>query len=371
MIHLADVHLDAPYGAFGEVAARRRDQVLKAFQRLPERAEEEDVHAVLVAGDLFDGPQPSAGTFAAVRETFRRLAEAGRHVFVVPGNHDAITLHPNPWGRDLGGAHLFHEPVFGKPVSLVTPAGPLHVHGFAYDPSVAAEPLETFRRDPSDGLHVVLLHGAVQDSPHWRTSPNTLRLLPEALAGLDADYVALGDYHRFRPPAEFDRAVSAACYPGSFAAHSFAETGPRGYVVVELESGSLSRISHRSSGVPPITDLGEVDVSGCESVEEAADAVAARVPEGAWPVARLVGTPAFPMKLDEVLAGLEARFEGVRLRDETRYYASSRLDELAEEDTIVGHVVRLGRARIAAAGGDEESLERSALRAALRALEVR
>lgn len=371
LLHLADVHLGAPLGAFGSAAGSRVEEILRAFRRLPERAEEEDCHAVVIAGDLFDGPQPPAEAFATARETFRRLVEAGRPVFVIPGNHDAITLHAQPWRRDLAGAHAFLEPAFGRPERAETAGGTLYVHGLAFDPSRCAEPLETFQRRPPDGVHVAVLHGALPDAPHWEAAPGSLALPPPALAALEADYIALGDYHRFRPPEEFAGDGAPACYAGSFAALDFGETGPRGFVVAEVEAGKPPRVRHVPSGVSHVAELEELDVSACETAEEVADLVAARTPEGAVPTVTLVGVPAFRLEPDAVYSHLEARFGAARVRDDTRHYASSRLDELAEEDTIVGHVVRLGRERIEAASGEEAEVERRALRAALRELGVR
>ena len=50
----------------------------------------------------------------------------------------------------------------------------------------------------------------------------------------------------------------------------------------------------------------------------------------------------------------------------------ARLDAIAEDDTVAGHVVRLGRARVAAASDDaERAVAERALRIALHALGVR
>ena len=90
---------------------------------------------------------------------------------------------------------------------------------------------------------------------------NALRLPLDALAGLECDYVALGDYHGFRPPQRFGgEPHPPACYPGSFAALDLTETGPRGCVVADVEAGRPPRVSRRASAVPALVDLGDVDV---------------------------------------------------------------------------------------------------------------
>lgn len=375
ILHLADVHLGASFSGFGELASTRARQVLDAFTRLPDAAAEADVHAVVVAGDLFDRPQVPDEILSQVRHTFRRLMENGRPVFVVPGNHDAITLSPSPYRFELGGAHVFTAPGFGAPVSVETPAGPLHVYGLAFDRATEPAPLSTFRRSGADGVHLVLLHGSVPDSPHWGSSPNALQLPAVELARLDVDYIALGDYHAFRPPAGFaqDGVAVPACYSGSFAALNRKETGPRGWVLAELAPGEPPRVTLVPSGVPPVHDVGDVDVSSATGEVDVAEVVLARAEPGSLPVVRLVGSPDFPLDVDDVRRVLLTHFDHVWVRDDSHYFSSSRLDEIAAQDTIAGHVVRLGRERIEAARDDEEArvAAEHALRLALSALGIR
>ena len=115
----------------------------------------------------------------------------------------------------------------------------------------------------------------------------------------------------------------------------------------------------------------ELDVSPFSDHVRVTEALARMLPSNGVPVARLVGEPSFPLDADVVAAELAARYGHAQVVDETRYYASYRLDELAEADTVAGHVVRLGRQRIAAAADDaSRTVAQRALRAALRALEV-
>jgi DNA repair exonuclease SbcCD nuclease subunit len=372
LLHIADVHLGASMSSFGDTAVARRRSLLDAFRELPGVARREDVNAVLVAGDLFDRPEPDGETMAAVAETFARLAEDGRPVFVVPGNHDSSTLHHHPYTEPLGGARAFLGAAFERR-SVETPAGPLHVYGLAYDMGREDAPLSTYARADLPGIHVVLLHGSAEFSPHWKIGRNALRLPLAALAGLECDYVALGDYHGFRPPERFGggEAPSRACYPGSFAALDLTETGPRGYVIVELEAGRSPRVALRASAVPILQDIGDVDVGGAADHDEVMRRIAARVEAGALPIARLVGVPDFALDADAVAHRLEERYGFARVTDASTFYASARLDQIADDDTVAGHMVRLARRRIEAAPeADENAIAERALRIALRALEV-
>lgn len=371
LLHLADVHLGASMSPFGDRADDRRRWLLNAFRELPAIAEWEGVHAVLVAGDLFDRPEPGAGTVAAAAETFARLQEAGRPVFAVPGNHDSSTLHHHPYAEPLGGARVFLSPGFER-ATVETAAGPLHVYGLAYDMGREDAPLSTWERADLPGVHVALLHGSVEFSPHWKIGKNALRLPLAALAALDCDYVALGDYHGFRPPDRFGGETPArACYPGSFAALDLTETGPRGYVVAEVEVGRAPRVAHRASTLPPLQDVGTVDAGGATDHDEVLRRIVARVDDGALPLVRIVGVPDFPLDVEAVRARLEERYGFARVEDASTFYASARLDEIAGGDTVAGHVVRLGRSRVEAAGDEaEKALVERALRVALRALEV-
>ena len=368
ILHLADVHIGASMSAFGDVAEARRRSVLDAFRQLPELASRVDAHAVLVAGDVFDRPEPDPESRAAVAETFARMVEDGRPVFVVPGNHDSSTLLRHPWAEPLGGARVFLGPTFERQ-SVETAGGPLHVYGLAYDLGREDAPLSTYARADLPGVHVVLLHGSVDFSPHWKIGRNALRLPIEALAALDCDYVALGDYHGFRPPERFREGVPA-CYPGSFAAVDVSETGPRGYVVAELEPGGAPRVLHHPSAVPHLVDVGDVDVGGAADQEEVMRRIAERAAPGTLPLVRLTGVPDFPLDPDVIAHRLVERFGYGRVIDGSTYYANARLDRIAEEDTVAAHVVRLARQRIEAAADDDKAVVERARRIALHSLEV-
>jgi len=367
LLHLADVHLGAPLGGFGRDADARGREVLEAFRQFPELAERLQVDAVVISGDLFDGPRPPDPIVIAVREVVRRLLDRSIPIFAVPGNHDARALNPDLYLSALEGAVVFSEPCFGDPARALIGDQPLCVYGFAYDAAEERDPLSTFERAAVDGVHVALLHGSVPGAPHWE-SGSSLPISWEALAGLDVDYVALGDLHRFRGADELNGV--AGCYPGSFAAIDFSERGLRGPVLVELSYDAPPRIERISSGVREVMEAVTIDVSACMTDLEVAE-LAVRQLESAYPVVTLEGEPSFPLDAALVRSVLEERCGAAALTDRSRFFAAARIDEIARQSTVAGHIAQIGLARIEAAETPEDRhAAEQGLRIALRVMEV-
>ena len=94
-IHCADIHLDSPLRGLekyeGAPVERLRDASRRAFENLVDFALERGVAFMLIAGDLFDGDWEDFGTGLYFNSQIARLRQAGIRVFVVHGNHDAMT----------------------------------------------------------------------------------------------------------------------------------------------------------------------------------------------------------------------------------------------------------------------------------------
>lgn len=373
LLHLADVHLGASFEEFGNLAPVRREVHLAAFARLPEIAARTDAQAVLIAGDLFDDPEPSREVRSTVLDTFERLAAERCAVFIVPGTHDASTLFPDVYRDPLAEAYVLKAPTFGPPLSVDTSRGPLHVYGICHDPSHAADPLSTFARSPEPGIHVALLHAHVTNSGRAQAPGITTLQVPlERLHDLDVDYLALGGAHEFVSPLKLDpNNRLPACIAGSFAALDATEIGARGFVTVELDEGSPPQAVHHSSGLAELLDIGDFDVTPYGTESQAAEGIADAVVEGNIPMVRLVGTPVFPLDPDLVSAELRARLGHAFVRDESSYVRSGRIEELGNRDTVLGHVVRRVTRRLEEADdeADREGLD-LALRTVLRELGV-
>jgi exonuclease SbcD len=88
LLHTADWHVGKSLKGVSRLD--EQEQVLREIVRI---TREQEVDAVLVAGDLYDSAAPSASAQRLVVRTLMALAGTGAHVVVIAGNHDhAATL---------------------------------------------------------------------------------------------------------------------------------------------------------------------------------------------------------------------------------------------------------------------------------------
>jgi exonuclease SbcD len=236
-LHLADVHLDTPFhGREQELRRRLRDACRAAFDAAVDAAVQRQVHAVLVAGDLFDNDRLSFATEQFLLEAMGRLRAAGIDVFYATGNHDPGRRNDRAsqleWPDNV---HLIRSTKpqtlavngdDGKPIAWVTAAG----HASARESENLAASFGSARTDLP---HIAMLHAQVESAAgaaaHDRYAPCTCK----DLAAGGFDYWALGHIHG-RGRACDD---APAWYPGNIQGRHPRETGPKGALYVEVEKG--------------------------------------------------------------------------------------------------------------------------------------
>jgi DNA repair exonuclease SbcCD nuclease subunit len=222
-LHSADWQIGKPYARVHDPdkRARLRQVRLEAIDRIgahiaadpPQNA----AAALLVAGDLFDSPTPSASDVSAVCAAIGALPIP---VLVIPGNHD----HGAP-GSVWHGAFFREECQRRAPnLQVLLERRPLLLEEAVILPcpllrrSDSADPSGWLRQLdwaslPTDRPRLVLAHGSVQgfgatdldpagdgDEENPRHEGNRLRLEGDWLN--EVDYIALGDWHGLKhvPP---------------------------------------------------------------------------------------------------------------------------------------------------------------------------
>ena len=88
IIHCADLHLDSKLTSnlSKEQVRERKNEILRTFTRMVDYAENNEVRAILIAGDLFDTRTISATARNLVRDTI--IAHPAIDFFYLKGNHE-------------------------------------------------------------------------------------------------------------------------------------------------------------------------------------------------------------------------------------------------------------------------------------------
>lgn len=376
ILHLADLHLGwKPHflGPLAEERQRERDGLLR--RAVDFVLEQERVHLVIIAGDLFETHKPPSALVEAVLTDLQRLIGAGIAVITVPGNHDEITYADSVYrvhGERWPGV-LIQNPMPAHVETLDINGTSVHVYGLAYTGGLTRTrpPIEKFPRLDEDGVHIAVFHGSLD----WDAGERSLPLTSRALAAAGYDYVALGHIHR---PGEHKLGSSGlAVYPGMVEGKGFSDPGVGEFtvasihtdnenagrgaerVVIEKFPAHVRRVRWLELDVTPLDDI--------EAVEERIRAEAA----GRRDIVqvRLVGAAPGFIDVEALAAKLATDFYFLEVIDDTSMLDDNVVERLALEPTVRGEFVRRMRARIADAADDaQRELAARALRRGLAAL---
>ncbi|WP_254763669.1 DNA double-strand break repair protein Mre11 [Natrinema marinum] len=253
VIHTGDTHIG--YQQYNS-PERRRD-FLEAFRNVVDDAVEDDVDAVVHAGDLFHDRRPSLVDLQGTVDVLRTLSDADIPFLAVVGNHES--KRDAQWldlFADLGLAtRLGAEPVV---------VGDAAFYGLDFVPRSRREDLEyEFESVPDDADHATLVsHGLFEPFAHadWDTET----VLEESTVDFDA--VLLGDNHA---PDTAEVRETWVTYCGSTERASASEREERGYNLVEYdESVAISRRGLTDTREFVFVDVELEDGEGVDRVQE-------------------------------------------------------------------------------------------------------
>ena len=238
-VHAADLHLDSPFtgiraAAPENVAKTLYSATFDSYRNIIDLCISEQVDALLVAGDIYDGADRSLRAQRVFIDGLCSLDAAGIRSFVCHGNHDPL----DGWEARLSypdGCHRFGSEFSAVPVFPDQPESAL-VYGISYPTRDVYDNLVS-RLGPVDenAFTVGLLHANVGgNTDHALYAPCTL----DDLAQSGIDYWALGHVHTRQVLRERTPTV---VYPGNSQGRHPNETGVRGVYLVEVDdTGSIS-----------------------------------------------------------------------------------------------------------------------------------
>lgn len=259
-VHAADIHLDSPLRSLALRDAHLADLIgnatRRALVRVIDLCLDEQVDALLLAGDLYDGDQTSMKTARFLAEQLRRLHEAGIRVFVIRGNHDALSRISKeltlPDSVKLFGGRA-------EAIAIERDSGqfPLAIHGLSFAQPHASESLIGKYKPPVESaVNIGLMHTSLAGAPgHDLYAPCSLA----DLQGTGFRYWALGHVHK-RSVVEGDCAI---VMPGMPQGRDINEAGAKSVSLVTIGDDRSVRIEERITSIAQFERVA-VDATGID-----------------------------------------------------------------------------------------------------------
>lgn len=246
-VHTADLHLDSPFAGIQTVApanvhARLIDATFATYERIIDLCLSENVDALLVAGDIYDGADRSLKAQLRFVDGLKRLDAAGIRSFICHGNHDPL----NGWQANLrfpDSCHQFGAEVKGVELDTARP-GLATVYGVSYpEREVRQSLVPKFGRVTGEAFSIGLLHANVgNNSQHGPYSPCSV----DDLRATGIDYWALGHVHTRQVVNQRGPVV---VYPGNPQGRHPVETGDRGVYLADVAEDREVSLSFRDVSV--------------------------------------------------------------------------------------------------------------------------
>ena len=343
ILHTADIHLDAPFGFLGSKGAAHRRQIRETFTRITTLAAEERYDLLLIAGDLFNSNHPARETQHFLATV---LAAVPCTVCILPGNHDfldrrsvyhKLALPPN--------VHLLAQ----RPTYLELPELDLMVAGNPIESKHDDSPqLKDITRGGDARWFVAMAHGNMKIPGPFESTSRPIE--SEAISATKADYIALGDWHRY---TNYSHGGVAAYYSGAPEPTSVSQN-KTGSVASVILSGQGISVESVKVGIVQAQSV-EIDVTGLTE-EEVVTAVQAQAGSNLMMTVTLRGmkSAANLLDLETIHGATAAGFYWLQIKDNAAFSFQDLDPNDYPEVFVIGQYVRLLANRIEEAGDERE-----------------
>jgi exonuclease SbcD len=266
-VHTADIHLDSPLRSLSlrnpDLAGLIGDATRQALVAIVDLCIDEQVDALVIAGDLYDGDQTSMKTARFLALQMMRLHEAGIKTYTIRGNHDALSritqeLVLPPSVKVYGGR--------AEAVELEKDGLTIAMHGISFSKPHAPESLLPKYRPPvSDAINIGIMHTSLAGAPgHDVYAPcNILDLHTHGF-----DYWALGHIHQ-RTDHKGARSV---VMPGMPQGRDINEAGAKTVSLVTVGNDRRVTVEERLTGIAQFERV-TVNLDGISEWRDAVGAI--------------------------------------------------------------------------------------------------
>lgn len=266
IMHLSDLHLGKHVNKFSMIEDQRY-----ILDRIVDVADQEKPDAVIIAGDVYDVPQPPVEAMELLDDFLDNLSKRNLHVFEISGNHDSAARIAFGNKRLVEKMHI--SPVYSGNVECIRlndEYGPVDFFMLPFVKPVIVRSIYPDEKieDYTDAVKAAVSHMKI-DSSHrnvliahqFVTGAERCDSEELSIGGLDNvdvsvfepfDYVALGHIHKGQKV--FRETVR---YSGTPLKYSFSEINHKKSVTV-VEFGSGKNPSIRTVPLKPLRDMREI-----------------------------------------------------------------------------------------------------------------
>lgn len=267
LIHLSDLHLGKRVNEFSMLEDQRH-----ILTQILEVVDQERPDGVLIAGDVYDKPTPTAEAVALLDDFLVELSRRRLQVLLISGNHDSPERLAFG-GRLMEGSGIHIAPVYDgavRPIPLYDQYGPVwcyllpfvkpaHVRRFFPDREISSytdalsAAIGAMEVD-QEARNVLVTHqfvtGAARCDSEERSVGGSDNVDAAVFDGFD--YVALGHIHG---PQRVGRETMRYC--GTPLKYSFSESDHHKSVTV-VELGKKGTVEVRTQPLTPLRDMVEL-----------------------------------------------------------------------------------------------------------------
>jgi exonuclease SbcD len=270
-IHTADIHLDSPLRSLSlrnpELSGLIGDSTRQALIAIVDLCLAEEVDALIIAGDLYDGDQTSMKTARFLGDQMQRLHDAGIATYKIRGNHDALSKITQelvlPPSVKVFGARA-------ETVQFTKNGMDIAVHGLSFSKPHAPEGLLPKYRPPvSDAVNIGIMHTSLAGAPgHDAYAPCNV----SDLHGSGFDYWALGHIHQ----RTHHRGTRTVIMPGMPQGRDINENGTKTVSLVTVADDRTITVEERLTSIAQFERI-SVDLTGLSEWRDVVGAIEAAI----------------------------------------------------------------------------------------------
>lgn len=357
IIHCADLHLDSNMTSnlTKEKAKERKNELLTTFQKMIRFAEEQDVAAIIIAGDLFDKKKVIKQAMNAVQQAIENHPQID--FYYLQGNHDAdsflsslqnmpdnLKLFGNTWtsyvvNKDTPNDSEGDGDTQDSHVASGNAGGNIVITGVEFTTDNQGQIYDSLVLN-ADSYNIVVLHG--QESEYVGKDKTEVVHIRQ-LKNKGIDYLALGHIHGYKEEALDSRGVY--CYSGCLEGRGFDECGEHGFVLLDIDEDTRQCTRKFIPMAQRQIYAVDIDVTDCDSTMDMEHRIEEHLKENTYPETSLmkfilVGEVDVECEknIDYLVKQFEHRFYFLKIYDETKLHVDYK--EFALDASLKGEFVR-------------------------------